>query len=77
MIEQTWIAIAGMASVWLSQDRRPHHRRWACIIGLTAQPFWLYATWKAEQWGIFLLTFVYAAAWMRGIWHFWIVKVPA
>lgn len=72
MIEQTIIVACGIASVWLSQDTRHAWRRWACIIGLTAQPFWLFATWKAEQWGIFALTFVYAAGWCRGIWNFWI-----
>lgn len=72
MIEQTIIALCGMASVWLSQDRRHGWRRWACIIGIAAQPFWLYATWKAEQWGIFLLTFVYAVGWARGIWTHWV-----
>ena len=72
MIEQAIIALCGMASVWLSQDRRHAWRKWACIVGLTAQPFWLYATWKAGQWGIFALTFVYALGWMRGIKTYWI-----
>lgn len=40
-------------------------------IGICAQPFWLYATLKAEQYGIVLLTFVYTAGWARGVWNFW------
>ncbi len=72
MLEQCVIAICGIASIWLSQDPRHDWRKWACIIGLIAQPFWLYATWKAEQWGIFALTFVYAAGWMRGIRTYWV-----
>jgi hypothetical protein len=72
MIEQAIIAICGISSVWLSQDRRDSVRRWACIIGFVAQPFWLYAAWKASQWGIFALAFVYAAGWARGIWNFWV-----
>lgn len=72
MTEQIIIAICGIASIWMSQSPRFNARRWAPIIGLCAQPFWLYATWRAEQWGIFALTFVYAAGWMRGIRTYWI-----
>jgi hypothetical protein len=77
MIEQAVIVACGMASVWLSQDPLLERRRWACIVGLCAQPFWLYATWKAEQWGIFLLTFIYAAGWLRGIRTYWLVRREA
>ena len=73
MIEQVVIAVCGLASVWLSQDTRFSVRRWACIFGICAQPFWLYATWQAGQWGIVALTFVYAAGWIRGIWTHWVV----
>lgn len=72
MIEQIVIAVCGIASVWLSQDWRRSHQRWACLFGIVAQPFWMYATWHAEQWGIFLLSFVYAAGWIRGIYNYWI-----
>lgn len=72
MIEQAVIAICGIASVWLSQDVRRSWQRWACIFGIVAQPFWLYATWSAGQWGIFALTFVYAAGWARGVRNFWL-----
>ena len=72
MIEQFVIAACGIGSVLLSQDRRPGMRRWACIVGMAAQPFWIYATWKAEQWGIFALAFVYFFGWARGFVNFWI-----
>lgn len=65
MIE-TIIAICGMASIWLANDPREPRQRWACIIGLIAQPFWMYETFIAGQWGIFALSFVYAAGWARG-----------
>ena len=72
MIEQTIIALCGVASIWLTNDPRLAYRRWACIIGLAAQPFWMIATWQAGQWGIFALAFVYAGGWARGIKHYWI-----
>lgn len=72
MIEQLVIAACGIASVWLSQSRRFTARRWAAPIGLLAQPAWLWAAWQAGQWGIFVLSIVYTAAWIRGIHTHWI-----
>ena len=72
MIEQILIGVCGIGSTWLSQDRRRNYQRWACILGLLAQPAWFYATWKAEQWGIFALAFVYTYCWARGAWNYWI-----
>jgi len=72
VIEQIIIAICGVSSVWLSQDTRPWLSKWACILGMLAQPFWMIAAWKAEQWGIFALSFVYAFGWGRGIRAYWI-----
>lgn len=69
MIEQIIIGVCGISSVWLTNDPRANYRRWACVVGLIAQPSWIYSTWKAEQWGVFILAFVYTAGWPRGIWH--------
>lgn len=71
MIEQIVIGLCGIASVYLSQDPAWDRRKWACIFGMFAQPFWLYATYQAGQWGIFLLSFVYAIGWARGIKTYW------
>lgn len=72
MIEQAFIAVCGVTAVWLSQDPREAYRKWACIFGLAAQPFWLYATYKAGQWGIFFLCFLYAYSWLRGFRNNWL-----
>lgn len=77
MIDQLAIAVCGIASVYLSQDLRPRWRRWACVFGICAQPFWLYASLVAEQWGIALLTVVYTVGWLRGIRNYWIKGLPA
>lgn len=67
MIVQLAIAILGAAAVWMSQSPNPRARRYAPVVGLAAQPFWIVATFEAEQWGMFALAFVYSAAWARGI----------
>lgn len=48
-IDQVAIAVLGVAAAWLSQARSERFRRWACVFGMLGQPFWFYASWKAEQ----------------------------
>jgi hypothetical protein len=71
-LDQIGIAFSGVIAVWLTQDKRQSWRRWACIFGMLGQPFWFYAAWKAEQWGIFALCMLYTYAWARGVWVHWL-----
>ncbi len=77
MLDQIGIALTGCIAIWLSQDARASHRRWACIFGLIGQPFWFYAAWQAGQWGIFALSFIYTASWLKGLWNNWLVPATA
>ena len=65
-LDQIGITVSGVIAVWLTQDKRATWRRWACIFGMLAQPFWFYAAWKAEQWGIFAMCTLYTYAWAKG-----------
>lgn len=65
--EQLAIAVLGTLSVWLVNSPSLSARMWAPWLGLAAQPFWIAAAWRAEQWGVLALAFVYSAAWLRGI----------
>lgn len=77
-MEQIGIAMTGVVAIWLSQDARASWRRYACLFGIAGQPFWLYATYTAEQWGIFTLCFFYAYAWLKGVRNNWFpAKVAA
>ena len=71
-LDQLAIAATGVTAVWLSQDNREDWRSYACLFGMASQPFWFYATWKAGQWGIFALSFLYAASWARGFYYQWV-----
>jgi len=71
-LDQIGITLSGVIAVWLTQDKRATWRRWACIFGMLAQPFWFYAAWSAEQWGIFAMCTLYAYAWARGLWTDWL-----
>ncbi len=72
MIDQLAIACTGAAAVWCSQDHRERVRRWACILGMIGQPFWFYAAWTAEQWGILATCFLYTYGWWRGVRTHWL-----
>lgn len=74
MLSQIAIAIFGLTAVWLSQCTSPVLQRWACIFGLIGQPFWFYATYSADQGGMFLLCFAYSAAWLRGFYNHWLKR---
>src|SRR5262245_60293759 len=71
-LDQIGITLSGVIAVWLTQQKRATWRRWACIFGMLAQPFWFYAAWKAEQWGIFAVCLLYTYAWSRGFWLHWV-----
>ena len=74
LIEQGAISLCGTLAVFLSQDHRDRWRRWACIFGLAAQPFWFDMAWRAHQYGLLALCFVYAASWARGFTAHWLVR---
>lgn len=72
MIEQIAIALFGVTAVWLSQDERDSRRKYASIFGLVGQPFWFYAAYIGEQWGVFILCLLYTWAWGKGFKANWI-----
>jgi hypothetical protein len=76
-LEQIAIAVCGVTAVYLSQEAHPERRRWSSVFGMIGQPFWFYAAWKAEQWGIFALCFLYTFSWGRGLWTNWIAPLRA
>lgn len=74
MLVQIVIGICGITSIWLSQSASYQQRKWAPVVGLTAQPFWLIATLSAEQWGIAALTLIYTIGWARGLRTYWFAR---
>lgn len=64
---QAWVFISGALSIWLLSDPRSRFHRHGCWIGLLAQPVWLLTTFQAHQWGMFALSLIYSASFLRGI----------
>ncbi len=71
-LEQIVIALTGITAIWLTQQRHEPWKKYACIFGLVGQPFWLYATYTTEQWGIFILAVFYTYAWFLGLKNNWL-----
>ena len=65
--DQVAIAFFGLLAAWLNQDTRLPVRRWASVLGLLAQPAWLYAGISAHQWGAVVVCLGYTAAYVRGV----------
>lgn len=74
MFNQLMIALLGVTAVFLSQADDVKFQKWAGIFGLLGQPFWFYAAYTTQQWGIFFLCFLYSFAWAKGVYRFWIKK---
>lgn len=74
MVDQIVIGVCGVTSVFCSQSAEDRVRRWACIFGISAQPFWLYTTITAGQWDIAALSLLYAYGWWRGIRLHWLKR---
>lgn len=72
MIEQAFIAVTELIAVWLVQSKKDEFRKWSSIFGLLGQPFWFYASYKADQWGQFVLCFFFTAAWLKSFYSYWI-----
>ena len=67
---QLGIFVFGVAAVWLVAQRGPI-RRWGYVCGLVAEPFWLYSSIAARQWGVVAMCFIYAAGWIVGLRNHW------
>jgi hypothetical protein len=75
-MEQVAIALFGVAAIFLSQSKDEEWRKWACIVGMCGQPFWVVSAYQAEQFGVLILTGFYTVAWAKGIYTNWIAGSP-
>lgn len=70
-MDQLVILFSGALAIVLTQLPSPRAQRWAPLIGIVGQPFWLWASWHAQQWGMFTMSLVYTGAWGYGIKRHW------
>jgi hypothetical protein len=73
---QLALAFFGLSAMWLSMGHNPLGRKWAPVVGLAGQPFWLWFSVSANAWGLFALSLAYTAVYVRGAWVQWRPKPP-
>lgn len=71
-ISQIGIIFFGPLAIYLVSCKNGKVRRWGYIAGCCSQPFWFWTAIINNQWGILVLSFFYAFAWIKGVWNFWI-----
>ena len=60
------IAVLSITAMLMIATTGPVHK-WGFVVGLVSQPFWILATWRARQWGMFGLSVIYVFVWIFGI----------
>lgn len=65
LICQIGIAFFGIIAIILVARKN----KWGFVFGLISQPFWLISSFINKQWGIFILSIVYAATWIYGVYN--------
>lgn len=68
---QIALAAFGLTALWMATGHNPKLRKWAPVVGLCGQPFWLYFSMSAQAWGLFALSLTYSGVYVRGIWLQW------
>lgn len=61
---QLGLAFFGLAALWMATSGNALAQRWACVVGICGQPFWLAFAAQKDSWALGLIaaayTFVYA-----------------
>jgi hypothetical protein len=69
---QLIIALSGVLALALTQSMLFERRRWASIVGLAGQPFWLTITFSWATWGMFLCSVLYTLVWCWSFYKHWL-----
>lgn len=70
-IVSIFISVLSLSSLGLAYYKARDLRRYACLCGLLAQPFWIAHVVLTQSWGIVVLTPVYAVIYILAVWQHW------
>lgn len=65
------LAFFGLTALFMATGHNPRARRWAPLVGLAGQPFWIAFSVQASAWGLLALSMAYSAVYVRGAWLQW------
>lgn len=60
------LAFFGLSALWMATGSNPTARKWAPIVGLYGQPFWIAHAMTTEAWGLLVLSLAYTVVYLRG-----------
>jgi len=65
------ISLLSLCSIVLAYYKPVDLRRYACLFGLAAQPFWIAHVWISQAWGILPLTPAYTLLYLLAVRDHW------
>lgn len=68
---QLALAAFGLTALAMAMSHNPRARRWAPIIGLCGQPFWVLFALQADACGLLALSTAYSLVYAHGAWMQW------
>jgi hypothetical protein len=68
---QLALAFFGLTALFMAMGNNPRARRWAPVVGLAGQPWWLAYAIQSHAWGLLLLSIAYSAVYARGAFVQW------
>lgn len=68
---QLALAFFGLTALYMATGHNTRARRWAPLVGLAGQPFWIIFAVQAGAWGLLALSIAYSAVYVRGAWIQW------
>lgn len=68
---QLALAFFGLTALYMATGKNPVARKWAPLVGLMGQPFWMVFAITASAWGLLALSIAYTAVYIRGAWVQW------
>ena len=70
-MNQLALAAFGLTALAMAMSQTPRARRWAPIVGLCGQPFWVLFALQADAWGLLALSTAYSLVYAHGAWMQW------
>lgn len=71
IINEVCYTILTCLAIWLAGRTGPE-RRWCYISGVASTPFWLYAAYYTQEFGLLVTTLFCSYSWATGLFNYWI-----
>lgn len=68
---QLALAFFGLSAMWMAMGKSARARKFAPLVGLCGQPFWLTFAVQTSAWGLLALSLAYSVVYVRGAWLQW------